>query len=146
MNIIITLPINLVAEIAEGRKQVEIRKSFPHNFNPDEDVVWVKTKGTDKVAICFKVSHFEESSDIAYICRRYQYKVGVPYGWLWSYAHKAKHIYVWHIEQVSIFRPNLSFSDTFKGLPAPQQYCYTNVQLSDFSSDVKIRTANKIHG
>lgn len=144
MNIIITLPINLVAEIAAGRKQVEIRKSFPHNFNPDEDVVWVKTKGKDKVALCFKVSHFEASSDIAFICRRYQYKVGVPSSWLWSYAHKAKRIYVWHIQQVSIFRPNLSFSDTFKGVTAPQQYCYTKVQLSDIETHDKRQTARKI--
>lgn len=144
MNIIITLPINLVAEIAEGRKQVEIRKSFPKNFNPDEDVVWVKTKGKDKVALCFTVSHFEASSDIAFICRRYQFKVRVPFDWLMSYTQNAKRICVWHIQRVTIFTPNLSFSDTFKGMTAPQQYCYTKVQLSDIEAHDNKQTARKI--
>ena len=146
MNIIITLPINLVAEIAEGRKQVEIRKSFPHNFNPDEDVVWVKTKGEDKVALCFTVSHFGASNDMADVWKRYHKQICVPYCWYFSYVQNAKLISIWHIQRVTIFTPNLSFSHTFKGVPAPQQYIYTDVQLSDFSSDVKIRTANKIHG
>lgn len=144
MNIIITLPINLVAEIAEGRKQVEIRKSFPMLFNPVEDIVWVKTKGADKVALCITISHIEASSDIAFICRRYQYKNRVPFDRLMSYTKKAKRIYVWHIQRVTIFTPNLSFSDTFKRMKGPQQYYYTKVQLSDIDTNVKKQTARKI--
>lgn len=141
MNIIITLPINLVAEIAEGRKQVEIRKSFPMHFNTFEDIVWVKTKGADKVALCFTVSHIEASNDITAVWERYQNKIGVPYAWFKSYAQKAKRLYVWHIQQVTMFSPNLSFSATFKGVTAPQQYCYTKVQLSDIETHDKIQTA-----
>lgn len=134
MNIIITLPINLIAEIAEGRKQVEIRKSFPKNFNPDEDVVWVKTKGKDKVALCFTVSHFSEWYDIEDVWRCYNKKIGMPYAWLCTYAKRGERICVWHIQRVTLFYPNLSFSKTFKGKSAPQQYCYTEVQLSNYSS------------
>ena len=144
MNIIITLPINLVAEIAAGRKQVEIRKSFPHNFNPDVDVVWVKTKGKDKVALCFTVSYFREFYDIADVWQRYRNKIGVPYAWLCSYAKRGERIYVWRIQRVTIFTPNLSFSATFKGVTAPQQFCYTKVQLSDIEAHDKKQTARKI--
>ena len=144
MNIIITLPINLVAEIAAGRKQVEIRKSFPHNFNPDEDVVWVKTKGEDKVALCFTVSYFREFYDIADVWQCYRKKIGIPYVWLCSYAKRGERICVWHIQRVTIFTPNLTFSATFKGVTAPQQYCYTKVQLSDIEAHDKKQTARKI--
>lgn len=144
MNIIITLPINLVAEIAEGRKQVEIRKSYPNYFYPSKDVVWVKTKGEDKVSLCFTVSHFGASKDMADVWIRYHKKIGVPYAWYSSYVQNAKLIYIWHIQRVSIFTPNLSFSDTFKGITAPQQYCYTAVQLSDIEAHDNKQTARKI--
>lgn len=144
MNIIITLPINLVAEIAEGRKQVEIRKSLPLYFYPDRDVVWVKTKGENKVALCFTVSRIEASKNITDVWQRYQNKIGVPYEWFISYAQKAKRIFIWHIQKVTMFSPNLSYYDTFNEISAPQQYFYTKVQLSDIDTNDKRQTARKI--
>lgn len=125
MNIIITLPIELVAEIAEGRKQVEIRKSLPPLFNPDEDIVWVKTKGQDKVPMCFSVAYFEKSSDFEDVWERFKSQIGVPYAWFRKYVQGAIEVVIWHIKEVQVFSPNLSFSETFPNLPAPQSYIYT---------------------
>jgi len=125
MNIIITLPIDLIAEIAEGRKLVEIRKSCPALFNPDGDIVWVKTKGADKVPMCFEIDHFEKSNDLEGVWKRYHSVIGVPYAWWSEYVHNAIQVVIWHIKNVQVFQPNLSFSETFPNLPAPQSYIYT---------------------
>lgn len=129
MNIIITLPIELIAEIAEGRKQVEIRKSIPHNFNMNHDVVWVKTKGSDKVPMCFEISYFDEESDTEVVWRRYEDLICVPFAWYQQYVRKARRIAIWHIKRVHMFMPNLTFSETFEGIKAPQSFVYTKVGL-----------------
>lgn len=125
MNIIITLPIDLIAEIAEGRKLVEIRKSIPALFNPDEDIVWVKTKGADKVPMCFEIDHFERSSDLQAVWERYHLQMGINQAWWKKYTQDAIEVVIWHIKNVQVFQPNLSFSLSFPNLPAPQSYIYT---------------------
>lgn len=125
MNIIITLPIDLIAEIAEGRKLVEIRKSCPTLFNPDGDIVWVKTKGADKVPMCFEIDHFEKSNDFEDVWKRYRSQMGINQAWWKKYTQNAIEVVIWHIKNVQVFQPNLSFSETFPNLPAPQSYIYT---------------------
>ncbi len=125
MNIIITLPINLVADIAEGRKQVEIRKSIPKDFNTDNDIVWVKTKGYDKIAICFEISHFEEETDLKAVWQKYHAQLGINQLWWENYVRSTPKLAIWHIKQVHIFQPNLSFSEIFPDKTAPQSYIYT---------------------
>lgn len=125
MNIIITLPIDLIAEIAEGRKLVEIRKSCPTIFNPDEDIVWVKTKGADKVPMCFEIDYFEKDCDIENVWERYKSQIRVPFAWWSQYVQNTKEVVIWHIKNVQVFQPNLSFSETFPGVPTPQSYIYT---------------------
>jgi len=125
MNIIITLPIDLIAEIAEGRKQVEIRKSIPTLFNPDGDIVWVKTKGADKVPMCFEIDHFERSTDLQAVWERYHSQIGVPFAWWAKYTQNTKEVVIWHIKKVQVFQPNFVFHLSFPNLPAPQSYIYT---------------------
>lgn len=125
MNIIITLPIVLIQEIAEGRKLVMIRKSCPTLFNPDGDIVWVKTKGEDKVPMCFEIDHFERSSDLMAVWERYHSQMGVSQVWWCKYTQDAIEVVIWHIKNVQVFQPNLTFSLSFPNLPAPQSYIYT---------------------
>lgn len=125
MNIIITLPIDLIAEIAEGRKRVEIRKSVPTLFNPDGDIVWVKTKGADKVPMCFEIDHFEKCTDLEDVWQRYKTQIGVSKAWYLKYTQHAIEVVIWHIKNVRVIQPNLTFSLSFPNLPAPQSYIYT---------------------
>lgn len=125
MNIIITLPADLIREIAEGRKTVEIRKTCPSHFNPDEDIVWVKTKGADKVPMCFEIDHFEKSYNFEDVWKRYQSQIGVDKAWWTKYTQGEIVVVIWHIKNVHVFYPNLSFSKSFPNLPAPQSYIYT---------------------
>ena len=137
MNIIITLPIELVAEIAEGRKQVEIRRNIPISFNTHQEVVWVKAKGSDKVPLCFEVSHFEEDNDTNAVWLRYGKQIGVLYAWYQKYVRNARKVAIWHIKRVHIFMPNLTFSKTFGGIKAPQSYVYTDVRLESVMIQVE---------
>lgn len=125
MNIIITLPIDLIAEIAEGRKTVEIRKTCPTLFNPDEDIVWVKTKGEDKVPMCFEIDHFEKSYNFEDVWKRYHLQMGVNQAWWKNYTQGEIVVVIWHIKNIQVFQPNLSFFETFPNLPPPQSYIYT---------------------
>lgn len=125
MNIIITLPIDLIAEIAEGRKTVEIRKTCPTLFNPDEDMVWVKTKGADKVPMCFQIDHFVKLSYIENVWERYHSQMGVNQAWWKKYTQITKEVVIWHIKNVQVFQPNLSFSETFHNVQEPHNYIYT---------------------
>lgn len=129
MNIIITLPIELVCEIANGHKQVEIRKNMPCHFNNENDVVWVKVKGSDKVAMAFEISNFEKGVDLNAVWKRYQGIIGVHYASWQKYVRKTDVVYIWHIKRVHIFMPHLYFSKTFPGKKAPQSYIYTDVTL-----------------
>lgn len=146
MNIIITLPIELIAEIAEGRKQVEIRKFIPHNFNMNHDVVWVKTKGRDKVPMSFEISYFDEESDIEVVWRRYKDLIRVPFAWYQQYVGNSRKITIWHIKRVHMFMPNLCFSKTFPGKKAPQSFIYTDVTLQSVMCLVKSVTCYETDG
>lgn len=137
MNIIITLPIILVAEIANGHKQVEIRKHKPFDFDTENDVVWVKVKGSDKVAMCLEISFFEESQDTDDVWQRYKNVIGVPFAWWHTYVCFAHKVVIWHIKRIHIFMPHLCFSQTFPGKKAPQSFIYTDVTLQSIMLLVK---------
>lgn len=46
MDVIITLPTNLIQLIKDGKKTIELRKNRPLFFNPEEDVIYICKKGT----------------------------------------------------------------------------------------------------
>lgn len=129
MNIIITLPMHLVADIANCHKRIEIRKSRPKHFNAERDIVWVKVKGSDKLAMCFKISYFEKGYDLNAVWNRYHGVIGVLYAWWEKYVRNADVVYIWHIKNVFVLQPPLTFSKTFPGVKAHQSYIYTNVTL-----------------
>ena len=99
MNIVITLPVNLIAEILEGRKLFEIRTKIPANFNINRDVVYVVQKGTQKVVLYFTIEKFITDLDLdlgqnaKYIAKN----AAVPIGWLKTYAKNKDRIHAWVI-------------------------------------------------
>ena len=97
MNIVITLPVNLIAEILEGRKIYEIRSKIPANFNTNRDVVYVVQKGTQKVVLYFTIAKFVTDLDLMKDAQNIAKGAAVPIGWLKTYADSKNKIHAWVI-------------------------------------------------
>lgn len=97
MNIVITLPINLIAEILEGRKLFEIRSKIPANFNINRNVVYVVQKGTRKVVLYFTIAKFITDLDLKQNAQYIAKNAAVPIGWLKTYAESKDRIHAWVI-------------------------------------------------
>lgn len=125
MNIIITLPLSLVTALANGRATVMITKFIPSHFYPDDDIVWVKTKGVDEVPLCLYIDHIEENCDSEAVWQRYKDELPNPYGFYREFVHNVKRVNVWHIKDMYSFIFKRFFSETFPNFQEPQTYIYT---------------------
>ena len=97
MNIVITLPVNLIAEILEGRKVYEIRSKIPTDFKINRDVVYVVQKGTQKVVLYFTIVKFITDLDLNKNARNIAKKAAILTGWLKTYAEGKDKIHAWVI-------------------------------------------------
>ena len=61
MNILITLPKNLLEDILNGKKKYEMRKCFPKQMRIGKDGFFVVEKGTDNVRCWCRVDEVEET-------------------------------------------------------------------------------------
>lgn len=126
MNIVITLPIELIAEIANGHKKTEIRKFLPKNFNTISDVVYVVQKGTRKVPMFLTIAGFDTMTPEDDVWGLYGKYIRVPFAWLYRYSLGAKQIVAWNIDEVHMLHdpndiyPNLGITCN------PQSYVYTS--------------------
>lgn len=137
MNIVITLPTELIAEILEGRKQIEIRKSQPKYFDIERDSVFVVMKKTTSVPISFTISKIEEVSDKETAWCRFKNKFRIPYAWFKRYTDPSEVIYLWHIHSVIYYWPHIMMEDDLLIKRAPQQYCYTPIHADYFAGRYK---------
>lgn len=126
MDIVITLPVELCAEILEGRKTVEVRKNYPKKFNCLKDRVYVIMKGTNKIVLSFTVSAFERYDSPLMLWHEYCYKIRVPYAWFKQYATGTNALYVWKIETVSAYSPH-PLAKNYLGITHnPQSFIYVS--------------------
>lgn len=127
MNIVITLPIELIAEILEGRKRFEIRKTIPRHFNVDKDVVYVVEKGTKNVPIYFSVRCFYTYTwrhcKKDYIAKQ----ASVPVGWINQYANDDEKIRAWVIGCAVQIKPCQSRWYQLGIKSNPQSFVYTKL-------------------
>lgn len=124
MNIVITLPQTLIKAILEGDKAVEVRSIIPRFFEPENDRVFVVTKGTKKVTMDFQVTQFEKVIDKDACYRKYGAKMGIPYVWWKEYTRYKKRIYLWHIGDVKKLIKPLLLDDDLGLTVAPQSFEY----------------------
>ena len=125
MNIMITLPQNLIAAILNGEKTIEIRKSRPLHFDCNNDGVYICKKG------CAQVVAFFQLREILHVWNPDQFyddhgsELAIPRTWFFEYVKGHKVCYAWVISKAWLFDTPIaleSFSDVEK---APQQYVYT---------------------
>lgn len=125
MNVVITLPRDLINKIINGEKWFEMRKTFPYRFR-DGDGVFVIEKGTDNVRCFFRVLDFIsiEPSE----ARVFAALLGVSVEYVENYCKNAKRVYLWKIGHVTTLsnwkRSKLGIDKN------PQSFAYTsNYQL-----------------
>lgn len=132
MNIVITLPVNLIAEILEGRKQYEIRSKIPSDFNIKRDVVYVVQKGTQKVVLYFTIAKFILNLDLEKNVRDIAKKAAIPTGWLKTYAEGKGKIHAW---EIGCYCKLTDCSEVYKQLGIksnPQSFVYTGCEWRQF--------------
>ena len=100
MNIVITLPSNLIQDIMDGKKQVEVRTRNPQRFNPDKDVVWVIEKGTKSIPIMFSIRRFVFYSNWHDSFTNLKEPASVNGKWLYNYCIKHQTIVSWEIGRI----------------------------------------------
>lgn len=131
MNIVITLPSNLIEAIIAGKKTAELRKVWPKLFNPDTDVVYVIKKGTKNIVAWFKIRSFVKTTMYYDAWKWYGRKLNIDYLWYADYITPNKPIVFWMIEKAGRFKKSIDREKSLHLNKNPQQFFYTDTRLSD---------------
>lgn len=99
MNILITLPKNLIEKIISGEKKFEMRKCLPNQMRFGEDGFFVVEKGTDDIRCWCRVDGFMLTYIDHYNAGWYAHRLGVSKEYIKKYA-KSKKVYLWKIGKV----------------------------------------------
>lgn len=126
MNIIITLPHDLIEEIFIGHKVYEARKAIPSFFDPEKDRVYMVEKGTDNVVGFFTIANFTTVPTTGATLDCLKAKICVSYMYLEKYYRHYEKAVLWRIKNYFRFYVPLSLSVMFDKEKAPQSYFYTD--------------------
>lgn len=131
MNIIITLPQELIADIMNGHKTIELRKNFPNNYEENFDWVYVVTKGKDTVQMAFQISADEQTNMFNRVWKYYGKRLCIPYDWFAKYTQDVSYVWLWHIGKIAIAEKPIPLSDIKSNAKAPQSYVYCDTPLAE---------------
>lgn len=130
MNIVITLPHELIQAILDGKKTVEVRSRIPKDFHKECDVVYVVEKGTKNCPLYFSIWGFEEFYDYGHAFVAAKVKAYVNERYLDNYLHNCYNPVLWHIGRVC---PVIYTSVEYRMLRInrnPQCFCYTDLDVT----------------
>lgn len=134
MNILITLPPNLIKKIMSGGKQFEMRKSLPKKMKIGEDGFFVVEKGTEAVKCWCRVDNAFETDIKSYSTALLSSLLCVPEEYIRKYENNKK-IYLWEIGKVialdGLEREMLNVDRN------PQQFTYCPLSYGEL--DLKIK-------
>lgn len=100
MNIVITLPTELIAAILDRKKSIEVRSKLPLHFDSYNDVVFVAMKGTHKIPIYFTVKKFVVYGSSYANDEQIAHDACVPVKWITDYRKGKRFVYAWVIGYV----------------------------------------------
>ena len=129
MNVIITLPSDLIAAIVSRQNQIEFRKNLPRHFNSIDDWVYVIEKGTKNVVARFRVNYFQKEYDPIEIWHTYGHLIWVNSDWFMKYASTTRDYYLWHISEPEYLEKPLHRGAFFGLSSNPQSYVYTRLTV-----------------
>lgn len=122
MNILITLPKNLIEKILSGEKKFEMRKCLPKQMKIGVDGFFVVEKGTDDIRCWCRVDDVRETYINHYNAGLFAPRLCVSDEYIEMYADSKK-VYLWKIGTVVPFegfkRSSLCVDKN------PQQFIYT---------------------
>lgn len=124
MNIIITLPSSFAKAIYDGKKTIELRKSFPLHFNIDNDKVYICEKKTNFITGYFTISMHLSFEDTDYIWKNYAKQIFIDKKWFDRYTSKKHNYHLWVIDKAVEFKIRYKIKDAFCIEKAPQQFTY----------------------
>lgn len=128
MNVIITLPSDLIDAILDKKKSFEIRSRLPRNFDTQKDVVFVCQKGAKKVPLYFTILKFytytKHSDCNDYIAQ----KAAVPTQWIDNYMEEKDCIYAWVIGYVCELAYPVDVWHQLQMIHNPQSFIYTQYE------------------
>lgn len=124
MDILITLPLNLIDYIMTGQKTTELRSVCPAKFNCERDVVYVVAKGTNNIMLSFTVRAFVRYDDCMGFWIDCGNSVCVDYLWVRRYAENKRVLYAWEIDTVTHIVPHLDAKEHFNIKSNPQSFIY----------------------
>lgn len=122
MNILITLPKNLIEKIISGEKKFEMRKCLPKNMKLGEDGFFVVEKGTDKVRCWCRVGSVIKTGMNADLAELYSKDLCVTPRFILDYAPVGKNVWLWQIGKVKVLQ-DLCRDSLFVD-KNPQQFAY----------------------
>lgn len=99
MNILITLPKDLIEKIISGEKTYEMRKNQPKHLKIGEDGFFVVEKGTDKVRCWCRVDGVWATNIDIYIMEWFANRLCVSEDYIKKYAN-GQQVYLWKIGKV----------------------------------------------
>lgn len=99
MNILITLPKNLIEKIISGEKEYEMRKCLPKHMRIGEDGFFVVEKGTDDIRCWCKVEEVLETRIHHNNAQWLPPRLCVSEEYIMKYCN-GKKIYLWRIGKV----------------------------------------------
>lgn len=104
MNILITLPKNLINKIISGEKKFEMRKRIPKNMKLGEDGFFVVEKGTDEVKCWCRVDKVTtlDLTITEKMAKGLSKDLCVSPKFIIDYASVSTKVYLWEISKVVI--------------------------------------------
>lgn len=99
MNILITLPKDLLENIIAGKKKFEMRKCLPKNVKIGVDGFFIVEKGTDDVKCWCRIDGYIGINMDYFSAKWYAHKVCVSEQYILKYAN-GKKLYLWKIGKV----------------------------------------------
>lgn len=130
MNILITLPKDLIESIISGKKKFEMRKSLPKYMNIGEDGFFVVEKGTDEVRCWCRVDEIRETWINFFSSKWYAEQICVSEEFIEIYA-RGKKVYLWKIGKVIIFEKDSLIRDSLMIDKNPQQFAYCPLSFGE---------------
>ena len=121
MNILITLPKNLLEKIISGEKEFEMRKYLPKHMNIGEDGFFVVEKGTDDVRCWCRIDDVMETYIDHYSAGLFASRLCFSAEYIEKYAN-GENVYLWKIGKVIVFE--CLKRDTLFVDINPQQFVY----------------------
>ena len=122
MNVVITLPKDLLEKIISGEKKFEMRKCEPKHMRIGVDGFFVVEKGSDDIRCWCRVDDIFETDISAYSTKLLASQLCVPEDYIEKYANYKK-VYLWDIGKVKTFE-NLKRDDLLVDRN-PQSFAYT---------------------